>query len=300
MHSKLEPGSLEVKANDAVVADVVAVGPEVIVVSGGVVSAGGALATVNARVAGVASVLPAASVARTETLCAPSVSVGVVHGLVHVAHAPASTRHSKDEPDSLDVNANVGVLSLVEPVGPELIVVSGGVVSAGGALATVNARVAGVASVLPAASVARTETLCAPSVSVGVVHGLVQSLPRRVHAALEDRVRLRGGERERRRVVVGGTGRPELIVVSGGVVSAGGALATVNARVAGVASVLPAASVARTETLCAPSVSVGVVHGLVQSLHAPASTRHSKTAFGSEAVNANVGVLSLVEPVGPN
>ena len=43
-----------------------------------------------------------------------------------------------------------------------------------------------------------------------------------------------------------------------------------------------------------------VVHGLVQSVQAPASTRHSKTEFGSLEVKANVGVLSLVVPDGPD
>ena len=48
-------------------------------------------------------------------------------------------------------------MSLVVPVGPAVIVVSGGVVS------TVKVRVAGVASVLPAGSVARTSKVCEPS-----------------------------------------------------------------------------------------------------------------------------------------
>ena len=42
------------------------------------------------------------------------------------------------------------------PVGPESIVVSGATVS------TVKVRVAGVASTLPAASLARTSNVCAP------------------------------------------------------------------------------------------------------------------------------------------
>ena len=90
---------------------------------------GADVSTVNERVAGEASVLPAASVARTETLWAPSPSAVVVHGLVQVAHEPVSTRHWNVEPLSLAVNANVGVVSLVGPVGPEPIVVSGAVVS---------------------------------------------------------------------------------------------------------------------------------------------------------------------------
>ena len=51
------------------------------------------------------------------------------------------------------VNVNDGEAWFVVPVGPELIVVSGAAVS------TVNVRVAGVGSTLPAGSVARTENV---------------------------------------------------------------------------------------------------------------------------------------------
>ena len=60
LHSNVEPGLVEPKPNDGDALFVVPVGPLVIVVSGAEVS------TVNARVAGVASTLPAPSVARTE------------------------------------------------------------------------------------------------------------------------------------------------------------------------------------------------------------------------------------------
>ena len=94
-----------------------------IVVSGGVVS------HVNDRLAGEASVLLAASVARTSNVCAPSDSAPVVNGDEQDANAAASTRHSNVEPASVAVKENVGVLSLVGPDGPAVIVVSGGVVS---------------------------------------------------------------------------------------------------------------------------------------------------------------------------
>ena len=89
-----------------------------IVVSGGVVS------TENVRLAGVGSGFPAESFARTSNVWLPSVSVEVVKGLVHGPHAPASTRHSNDAPPTDAVNSNVGVLSVVVPVGPAVIVVS--------------------------------------------------------------------------------------------------------------------------------------------------------------------------------
>ena len=60
------------------------------------------------------------------------------------------------------MNANVGVASLVVPVGPDVIDVAGAVVS--GTL-TVNVRVAGEASVLPAASVALTPKVWLPAPS---------------------------------------------------------------------------------------------------------------------------------------
>ena len=66
------------------------------------------------------------------------------------AGVPVSSEHSKLEPDSEEWNSKVGVGSLVVPVGPASIVVSGGVVS------TVKERVAGLGSVLAAPSVART------------------------------------------------------------------------------------------------------------------------------------------------
>ena len=161
-HWNVDPLSLEVNANVGVLSFVGPVGPEPIVVLGAVVSAGGVVSTVNARVAGVASTLPAASVARTDTLCGPSARVVVVQGLVQLAHAPESTWHWNVDPLSLDVKANVGVLSLVVAVGPELIVVSGAVVSAGGAAApTVIAFI--VVAVSPSTSVTVTRTFLTPA-----------------------------------------------------------------------------------------------------------------------------------------
>ena len=92
-----------------------------------------AAATVNDCVAGVASVFSAASVARTAMPCMPSVRAFVVHGLVHAAQAPESSWHWNVEPLSLEANVKVGVLSVVVPVGPDVIVVFGAVVSPAGA-----------------------------------------------------------------------------------------------------------------------------------------------------------------------
>ena len=97
------------------VAEVFAVRPEgplPIVVSGAVVS------TVSERLAGVGSATPAASMARTSNVRAPSASAAVVCGDVHAAKAAVPTRHWNVEPVSLELNVNVGVLSFVSPVGP--------------------------------------------------------------------------------------------------------------------------------------------------------------------------------------
>ena len=69
---------------------------------------------------------------------------------MQTANVPPSMRHSNVEPAFVDVNANEAFVLLVGPVGPDVMVVSGAVLS------TVNVRVAGEASTLPAASFART------------------------------------------------------------------------------------------------------------------------------------------------
>ena len=92
---------------------------------------------------------------------------------------------------------NEAEVLLTEPEGPEPMVVSGGVVSGGGAVLTVQVRVAGVASTLPAASVALTEKVCEPFRKTRVI--LRRSAAREgpaVQLALEGGVRLRRGERE--------------------------------------------------------------------------------------------------------
>src|SRR5918992_4149196 len=64
-HSKLAPGWFASKVNFALVLSVCALGPDRIVVSGAGV-------TLQLRLAGVGSTLPAASVARTRSWCTPT------------------------------------------------------------------------------------------------------------------------------------------------------------------------------------------------------------------------------------
>jgi hypothetical protein len=139
--------SLAENSNVGVESFVVPVGPAVMVVCGATLS------TVMLRIAGERSMLPAASLARTSNVCGPWLSDAVVCGVVQLANAAVSTRHWKLEPDSLLENVNVGVESLVAPVDPPVIVVSGGVESPAW---TVQEEVAGLESRFPAASRART------------------------------------------------------------------------------------------------------------------------------------------------
>ena len=69
---------------------------------------------------------------------------------------PPSSVQPKVEPVSVALKAKVAVSEVAMPDGPASIVVSGGVVS------TVQIRLAGLGSVLPAGSVARTVNVCAP------------------------------------------------------------------------------------------------------------------------------------------
>ena len=92
-HSKVVPGSLE-NEKVGVASAVSPLGPVSMVVCGALVS------TMIVRLAGLASELPAASVARTSNACAPFDSAGVVCGELHEANAAVSTRHSKRAPGS--------------------------------------------------------------------------------------------------------------------------------------------------------------------------------------------------------
>ena len=273
-HSKLVSGSLE-NSYVGVASRVRPLGPASIVVSGAVVS------TVMVRVAGPVGWL----VARTSKVCGPSASAAVVWGDVQAVKASSSMRHSKLAPGS-EENSNVGVGSRVNPLGPLSIVGRDTVVS------TVKVRVAGLASVLPAASVARTSNVCGPSASAAVVWGEVQVV--KASSSMRQS-KLAPGSEENSNVGVASRVRPlgpVSIVVCGALVS------TVIVRLAGVASVLPAASVARTSNVCVPSASAAVVCGELQALKAALSTRHSKLAPGSEE-NSNVGVASRGQAVGP-
>src|SRR5687767_4902364 len=114
------------------------------------------MSTANWREAGVSSISPAPSFARTSIVCWPAASPVRLSGDSHAAQPPVSSRHSKPAPGSFEENENVGS-GPVKPEGPESTWVSGALVS------TVNDRWAGLASTFPRASVARTSNKCADS-----------------------------------------------------------------------------------------------------------------------------------------
>src|SRR3954468_18693387 len=158
-HWNVEPDSVDANPRLAELVVTVPLGPEVIDVSGAVVSTG-VVSTVHVRVAGEASVLPAPSVGPPLNVCEPSARPEYALGDVHAAYAPPSMRHSNVEPDSVDANPRLADAELTVPLGPEVIDVLGAVVSA---VVTVQVREAGDASVLPTESVARTSNVCEPS-----------------------------------------------------------------------------------------------------------------------------------------
>ena len=205
------------------------------------------MSTVNERLAGVESMFPAESVARTSKVCGPSDSAAECELARPGAGGEGGRRRSGTGSWSRlrwRRSRRLGWCRWSAAEGPESIVVTGGVVS------TVNERVAGVASVFrpdrwrgPRRCGCRQEVLrrMAAGAGAGAEGGAIES-------ALEARAGLVGGEAEGGRGVVddGRRGR-ESIVVSGGVVS------TVNERLAGVESMFPAGSVARTSKVCGPS-----------------------------------------------
>src|SRR5207247_1916841 len=103
----MEPGSDELNVNAGVAFPDGSEGLESIVVSGAVRS------IVKVELAGLPSVLPAGSVGRWSMGWLPSGTAEFVCGLVQELQPPPSTRHSKLEPGSLALNANVGVVSFV-------------------------------------------------------------------------------------------------------------------------------------------------------------------------------------------
>jgi hypothetical protein len=117
------------------------------------------VSTVHEEEAGLGSVLPARSVARTSKVWDPSPRPGCSAGEVQGSKVASSNEHSKVEAASSAAKAKVAEVFLVGSSGRSVMVVSGAVVS------TVHEEEAGLGSVFPARSVARTSIVCAPSSS---------------------------------------------------------------------------------------------------------------------------------------
>ena len=81
------------------------------------------------KLAGVRSVLPAASVARTWKVCEPTARPEYALGDVQAANAAASSLHSNVEGVSDEEKENEALVSVVVAGGCAVIVVSGAVVS---------------------------------------------------------------------------------------------------------------------------------------------------------------------------
>ena len=231
------PASVEVKLKLALVEVVGFAGFAVIVVFGAVRS------IVQVKLAGVPSVFPAASVALTWKVCEPAARPLYVCGLVQAAKAAPSSEHWKLEPVSVELKLKLGPVELDGLDGVDVIVVSGAVSS------IVHVYVAGVGSVFPTASVARTWKVCEPAARLLKLRGLVQAAnaaPSSEHWKVEPAsfdVKLKHEV-----LVFVGFGGVAVMVVSGAVRS------IVQVRLTGVASVFPAGSVALTSNVWLPSV----------------------------------------------
>jgi hypothetical protein len=271
-----------------------AAGPPVMVVLGGVVSPW----TVQLRLAGVASVLPAASMARTRKVWVPVVSPVYERGELQAAYAVVeSSEHWNVDPLSLALNVNVAlVLVVVEPAaGPPVMVVLGG------AMSTVHVRLAALGSVLPAASIARTRNVWLPPVSPVYWRGEVQVLKAVVESSEHWNVEPGSVELNAKEATVAfvRAAGPLSIAVSGGVTSAAGPI--VHVRLAAESSTLPVRSVARTLKVCVPFARAVYSCGVTHAAYAPASSAHENVDPGSVEVNVKLAlVLVVVVPaVGP-
>jgi hypothetical protein len=137
----------------------VAVGGTGVAVGGSGVGVGGTSgSTVHSCLAGVTSTFPSASMARTSKTWSPTASSGVSYGEVQISNAVAFSEHSNVEPGSLAENSNVAFENWVVAGGPEVIVVSGGVVSW-----IVQVWLAGSSAQLPLSSTAYTQKVWEPA-----------------------------------------------------------------------------------------------------------------------------------------
>ena len=169
-------GSLEENVMSTGPAGVSPLGPVRIAVSGAMVS------TVQSRCAGVWSVLPAASTARTSKACGPCARLEWLAGDVQLANAATPSRHWNVAAPSGEANAKDAAVEDVGPCGPPVSEVSGATVS------TVHSRRAGLGSGLPAVFTARTSKVCGPCARPEWLAGdaqLINGAPSSLHSNVE-------------------------------------------------------------------------------------------------------------------
>src|SRR4051812_47868792 len=119
----MTPTSFDEKENVALFWLTTPFGPAVMAVSGGVAS------TVQLRVAGDPSTLPAWSLARTASECGPSARLLNVTGFAHATKAPPSRLHSYVTGFSSEEKLNVALDEFTSPLGPATMLVPGAMVS---------------------------------------------------------------------------------------------------------------------------------------------------------------------------
>jgi hypothetical protein len=212
-------------------------------------AAGAVTSTVQPRLAGDWSVFPAASVARTWKVWLVSARPVYVFELVQAVKGPPSRLHSKVDEGSSAVKVNDAEVLEVAPSGPVVIVVFGADVS------TVTVTAFDAEELLPAASIATAVYVCAPSATpVGaLLHApppLAVVVPRDAAPSKTSTVAAASAVPERVTFPVLFALPSAGLVIAG---APGGVTSTVHVRLAGVRSVLPAGSVARTSKVCRPS-----------------------------------------------
>src|SRR5918992_5249422 len=149
-HVKVTFGLFAENVNSAPVSSVVTSGPEWNVTIGASVGP-----TVHSHSSHWTLVCPAGEVASTANRWSPPARPEKFCGEVQLPSIWPSSQHLKAEPGTLDENSKCALVLSVTSSGPELIVTTGG-------SATVQVYRAGVASTLPATSMARTSSSCGP------------------------------------------------------------------------------------------------------------------------------------------
>jgi hypothetical protein len=201
-------------------------------------------------------------------------------------YGPPSSAHSNVAAASL-VNAKTADWTTVGPLGPDVIVVSGGVAS------TVHVLAAGDGSTLPAWSIPCTANVRVASLSPVKLCGELQALN---GAPLSEHANVAAASLVNSKVATVADVSPEGPAVS---VVSGGVKSTVQVWLAGVGSGPAAALTARTASVWVPSDRAEMVWAGGHAVNIAArSSRHWNVADGSSEENWNVALGELVNADG--